>query len=124
MRKNEKSALTRFQAELSPADAAMVDSLKTQLGIHSNAKLLMEAAAIVKWIVTERQSGRRIASVSAGTPVRELVSAVIERSAPEYPLLPRVELRWTVDQLERAQTLLSAQPPEPAETLVKAISSY
>lgn len=122
MRKKAKSTLTRFQAELSPADAAMLDSLKTQLDIHSNAKLLMEAAAIVKWIVSERQLGRRIASLSEDTPIRELVSAVIERSAPEYPLLPRVELRWSVDQLERIRASLSTQPAEPADALVKAIS--
>ena len=124
MRKKGKSAPTRFQAELSPADAAMVNSLKAQLDIHSNAKLLTEAAAIVKWIVTERQSGRKIASLSADTPMRELVSAVIERSAPEYPLLPRVELRWTGKPLERIHTLLSTQLPEPTEALVKAVSGH
>ena len=121
MRRKEKISLVRFQAELSATDAVMVDSLKTQLGIHSNAKLLTEAAAIVKWIVSERQAGRRIASLSADTPVRELVSAVIERSVLEPPL-PRVELRWTPEQLERIHALLSAEPHEPTEMLVKAIS--
>jgi hypothetical protein len=121
MRRKEKKSFVRFQAELSPKDAAMVDSLRIQLDIHSNARLLTEAAAIVKWIVAERQAGRRIASFSGDSPVRELASAVIERSVLE-PSLPRVELRWTPKQLERIHALLAAEPPEPTEILVKAIS--
>ena len=121
MRRKPKTTPVRFQAELSPTDAAMVDSLKAQLDIHSNAKLLTEAVAIVKWLVTERHAGRRIASFEADTPARELVAAVIERSAP---LLPRVELPLTAQQLERIRALLSAEPPEPTATLVKALSSH
>lgn len=123
MRRKAKSPLVRFQAELSPADAAMLDSLKTRLGIHSNAKLLTEAAAILKWIVTERQSGRKITSLSEGTPVRELVSAVIECSVSEPPP-PYVELQWTPKQLDRVHALLSAEPQEPSEALIKAVSGH
>jgi hypothetical protein len=121
MRKKAKSSMVRFQADLPPADAAFVESLKAELGVHSNAKLLTEAAAIVKWMVAERHSGRRIASFEEDTPMRELVSAVIECSAlGQSP--PRVELQWTPMQLHRIHALLSGAASEPPLALVKAIS--
>jgi len=121
MRKKEKNSTVRFQADLPPSDAAFVESLKTELGLTSNAKLLTEAATIVKWILAERHSGRRIASVEEGTPMRELASAVIECSTfAQSP--PYVELQWTPKQLHQIHKVLSADAVVPLPALVEAVS--
>ena len=122
MRKKEKNSTVRFQADLPPTDAAFVEALKNQLGVNSNAKLLTEAATIVKWMLTERQSGRKIASIEEGTPVRELASAVVECATfAQSP--PYIELQWTPKQLHKIHTVLSMDAEEPSPDLVKAISN-
>lgn len=123
MRKKEKNPTIRFQADLPPADAAYVESLKMELGVNSNAKLLTEAATIVKWILMERQSGRKIASVEEGTPIRELASAVVECATfAQSP--PYIELQWTPKQLHQIHSILSNDAEEPSANLVKAILNF
>jgi hypothetical protein len=113
--------LTRFQADVSPRDAEILDSLKADLDIRSNAELLSEALAIIRWLVRERRSGRVVASfIDDDRPLHELVSPLLERVAPEYEL-PRVEINWTHEQLASLAELASAEPAAPTEALVRAM---
>lgn len=121
MRKKSKTQTSPFRADLPLPEAAFVESVKAELGVNSNAKLLTEAAAIVKWVLKERRSGRRIVSFEEGTPMRELASAAVEcatfAQAPPY-----AELQWTPKQLQRIQEVLSHNPEEPSPDLLKALS--
>ena len=113
--------VTRFQADLSPRDAQILDLLKADLDIRSNAELLSEAVAIVRWLVRERRSGRMVASFTRDDrPLHQLVSSVLERVAPEYEL-PRVEINWTDEQLASLAELASAELAPPTEALVRAM---
>jgi hypothetical protein len=107
----------RFQADLSPKDAAILDSLKAELDIRSNAELLAQALAIVSWLVRERRSGHTVASLDKENRVRELVSPLVERAALEHQL-PRVEMDWTPQELANLAKLASEEPREPANELV------
>jgi hypothetical protein len=112
---------TRFQAELSPRAAAALDSLKADLDIRSNAELLCEAVAVLQWLVRERRNGRTLASFNPDQqPVRELVSQLLERAAPEYQL-PPVPVEWTQEQLARLAASASAEPAAPTDALVRAM---
>jgi hypothetical protein len=51
-----------FRAALALHQAAFVESVKVELGANSNAKLLTEVATTVRWVLKERQSGRRVIS--------------------------------------------------------------
>lgn len=121
MRKKSKTLTSRFRAELPLPEAAFVESVKAELGVNSNAKLLTEAATIVKWVLKERQSGRKIVSFEEGTPMRELASAVVECAAFAH-VPPHAELQWTPKQLDRIHEVLSNGPEEPSPNLVKALS--
>src|SRR6516164_1627596 len=93
----ERSSV-RFQADLSAKDAALLDLLKKELDIRSNAELLSEAIAIMGWAGREKRSGRTVASVEENTPVRELVAPLLDRAAlASY--LPRVETAWTREEV-------------------------
>ena len=121
MRKKSKTPTAPFRADLPLPEAAFVESVKAELGVNSNAKLLTEAATIVKWVLKERQSGRKIVSISDNTPMRELASAVVECAAfAQAP--PYAELQWTPEQLHRIHEVLSNNPEEPSPSLIKAIS--
>ncbi len=114
-------ALTRFQADVSPREAQMLDRLKAELDIRSNAELLTESVAIVRWLVRERRFGRMVASFSEDDrPLHELVSSLLERVAPEHDL-PYVQLKWTETQLASLAELTSADPAPPTEALVRAM---
>jgi len=84
----------RFQAEIPTRDQRVLSSLMRDLEIQSNAELLAHLISIARWAVVERRQGRRIASLGAQGPVRELVSPLLERVAPEHQL-PCVEIHWT-----------------------------
>jgi hypothetical protein len=109
--------LMRFQADLSPKDAAILDSLRSELGIRSNAELLADTLAVVSWLVREARSGRTVVSLDRENRVRELVSPLLERVAPRYRL-PRVEIDWTPQELANLAKLASAEPLEPNKELV------
>ena len=111
----------RFQAEIQNKDAAILHSLMRDLEIQSNAELLAQTLALTHWLVSERRQGRKIASVSEEGPVRELVSPLLERVAPEHAL-PYVEIHWTQEQLAELGALLSAEPPEPTPKLVRIMN--
>ena|SRR5712692_6523608 len=110
----------RFQAELTARDAAMLQSLMRELELQSNAELLSQALALMKWLVSERRQGRKIASLGAQGPVRELAAPLLERIAPEYEL-PYAEIHWTSGELKQVAKLLSAEPPAPVPRLVRAM---
>lgn len=106
----------RFQAELNPRDAAVLESLMGELDVEGNAVLLSNLLAMASWAVSERRRGHRIAAVSSQGPVRELVMPLLERVAPGQDL-PRVEITWTREELEKLASLLVAEPEEPTERL-------
>jgi len=110
----------RFQADLTPKDAAILDSLRSELDIRSNAELLAETLSVVSWLVRERRSGHIVASLDKDNRVRELVSPLLERVAPRYAL-PRVEIDWTLQELANLAKLASAEPAEPNKELVAAM---
>ena len=110
-------ASMRFQADLSPNDAAVLDSLKSELHIRSNAELLAQALAIVSWLVRERRSGHTVASIDKENRVRELVSPFVERAVLDHRL-PRVEIDWTPEELANLARLASGEPSEPTKDLI------
>jgi hypothetical protein len=120
MRRTNQKSTMRFQAELTAQDAAILQSLATQLGVRSNADFLAEALALVGWIARERSSGHRIVSLDERNTVRELVSPLIERVAPQHEL-PRIEIKWTERELESLAKLLSAEPAEPTQELIDGL---
>jgi hypothetical protein len=87
-----------------------------ELEIQSNAELLTHLISIARWAVSERRQGRKIASLGSQGPVRELVSPLLERVAPEDQL-PRVEMDWTPEELAALAALASAEPAAPVERL-------
>ncbi len=121
MHKKIKIPTSSFRADLPLPEAAFVESVKAELGVNSNAKLLTEAVTIVKWVLRERQAGRRIVSVEEGTPMRELASAAVECAAFSH-VPPFAELQWTPKQLHRIHEVLSSNPDEPSPNLIKALS--
>lgn len=110
----------RFQADLNPKDASALAALKEELQVQSNAELLANTLAIVRWLVGERRQRRRIASIADGTPVRELVSPLLERAAAEREL-PRVEIEWKEEELKHLASLMSSEPAEPTPALLEAM---
>lgn len=115
----ERSSM-RFQADLSPRDAAILDSLKSELDIRSNAELLTQALAIVSWLVRERRRGHTVASIDSENRARELVSPFVERAVVEHTL-PRVDMDWTPQELASLAQLASAEPSEPTKELAAAM---
>ncbi len=107
----------RFQADLSPSDAPILESLKSELDIRSNAELLAQALAVLSWVVRERRSGRTVASVDKENRVRELVSLFVEAAVLENRL-PRVAIDWTPEELANLARLASREPSEPTKDLV------
>lgn len=107
----------RFQADLSPKDAAILESLKSELDIRSNAELLAEVLRIVSWLVRERRSGYTVASIDRENRVRELVCPFVERAVPD-PRLPRVGIDWTHQELANLARLASEEPSESTKELV------
>jgi hypothetical protein len=107
---------TKFQADLAPSDAGTLKRLKQDLEVRSNADFLAEAVSLIRWAVSERRRGCVIVSESATGEKRVLVSPRLERVAPEQPV-PRVELRWTKQQLESFGQLASGPPAPPTSAL-------
>ena len=111
----------RFQAELSPRDAAVLQSLMSELDVEGNAALMSNLLALISWAVSERRRGYRIAAVGDQGPVRELVLPLLERVAPGQDL-PRVEIPWTTEELENLASLLVAEPVEATDRLVRLMN--
>jgi len=111
----------RFQADLTPKEAAMLDSLKEQLEIRSNADLLSNTLAMLSWLVRERREGRIVASFVEDHPVHQLVWPLLERVAPEYEL-PRVQIDWTSEELASFAKHASAEPATPTPALVRILA--
>jgi hypothetical protein len=118
-----KSAI-RFQAELSGRDAAILESLRSELDIRSNAELLAEALTIVSWLVREKQLGHIVASLDRENEgrIRELASPLLERVAPRYDMLPHVDIQWTPKELASLAKFASSDPAEPNKELIAAMS--
>ncbi len=110
----------RFQADLSPVEAAILDELKAQLDFRSNAELLTEALSILAWVVRERRKDRTIVSLDERNTVRELVSAFVERLVRQFDL-PHVNVEWTPEQLLSLNKLLTQEPTDPSERLITAM---
>ena|ERR1700682_325714 len=102
----------RFQAEIPNKDALVLQSLMRELEVPTNAELLAHLLSITNWAVSERRKGRRLASIAEGQPVRELVSPLLERAAPESDL-PSVEIDWTPEELKSLDQLASKGPAKP-----------
>ncbi len=110
----------RFQADLSPVEAAILDELKAQLDFRSNAELLTEALSILAWVVRERRKDRTIVCLDERNTVRELVSAFVERLVRQFDL-PHVNVEWTPEQLLSLNKLLTQEPTDPSERLITAM---
>ena len=117
----KERASMRFQADLSPKDAAILESLKSELDVRSNAELLAQALAIISWLVRERRSGHTVASIDRENRVRELVFPFVERAAVEYKP-PSDQIDWTPQELASLAELASAEPREPTKELVAAMT--
>ena len=114
---------TKFQADLAPADDRLMRALKQDLQVPSNSDLLSDALALYRWAVTERRQGRRIVSEGAGGDKNVLVFPRLERIAdtvPEIPL-PRVEIKWTAEELRSLARLIGSEPAAPNEALIRAL---
>jgi hypothetical protein len=107
----------KFQADLEPVDENIVRSLKQELHV-SNSDFLSDAVALLKWVVTERKSGRTIMSESSTGEKRILVLPHIERVAPEATL-PHVHIDWTAAELDHVGQLLNSAAPAPTEALTR-----
>ena len=110
----------KFQADLAPSEDSMVRALKAQLQLASNTDFLSDALALFHWAVSERRRGRRIVSESATGEREILLFPRLERVAPAV-MLPRVDIRWTPEELENLAKLASGQPAEPTDALVRAM---
>jgi len=111
---------TKFQADLAPSEDSMVRVLKAELQLTSNTDFLSDALALFRWAVSERKRGHRIVSESSTGERKILVFPRLERVAPEVTL-PHVAIRWTDKELESLAELVSGQPAEPTEALVRAM---
>jgi len=111
---------SKFQADLAPAEDRMVRGLKQELQLNSNTDFLSDALALFHWAVGERRRGHRIFSETGTGERKELVLPRLERVAPELAL-PRVEISWTARELESLATLALREPPDPTETLLRAM---
>jgi hypothetical protein len=111
---------TKFQADLAPAEDQMVRTLKVELQMSSNSDFLTDALTLFRWAVSERKRGHRIVSESASGERKVLLFPRLERVAPEVTL-PHVDIRWTEKELSSLSELVSGQPAEPTEALVRAM---
>jgi hypothetical protein len=110
----------RFQADLSPCDAAILDHLKAELDFRSNAELLTEALSILAWVVRERRLDRAIVSLDERNNIRELVSAFVERLVRQFDL-PRVKVEWSPEQVLAVRRLATQEPADPSDRLITAM---
>ena len=107
----------RFQAEIAKKDSIVLQQLMSQLEIPSNAELISHLIYIANWAITERNHGRKIASIgSHGEPLRELVSPLLERAAPEHDL-PSIQIEWTKEELKGLSKLATKIPAQPTAKL-------
>jgi hypothetical protein len=111
---------TKFQADLAPAEDHMVRALKAELQMSSNSDFLSDALTLFRWAVSERKRGHRIVSESAAGERKVLLFPRLERVAPELTL-PQVDIRWTERELGSLAELVSGQPAEPTEALIRAM---
>lgn len=109
----------RFQAEIAKRDAVVLQLLMQELDVQSNAELIAHLLHIARWAVAERNHGRKIASVgSSGEPIRELISPLLERAAPEYDL-PTVRIDWSEEEIAKLARVATKTPSPPNERLRK-----
>lgn len=112
---------TKFQADLAPAEDRIVRLLKEELQTSSNTDFLSDAVTLFRWAVSERKLGHRIVSESPSGERKVLVFPRLERVAPDL-VLPRVEMKWTGDELESLAKLASASEAKPPkEALIRAL---
>jgi len=84
---------------------------------------LEEALTLLSWAARERRHGHRIASLGERNIIRELVSPLLERVAPQYEL-PRVDVHWTQKELESLAKLAAAESAEPTKELIDAMKGH
>jgi hypothetical protein len=121
--KGKQHRKTKFQADLAPAEDRTVRLLKEELQLSSNTDFLSDALALFQWAVSERKRGHRIMSESATGERKVLVFPRLERVAPETAL-PRVNIKWTKQELESLAELASApEAKAPTEDLIRALRS-
>lgn len=113
---------TKFQADLAPSEDSGLRTLKAEMQMTSNTDFLSDALALFRWAVSERKRGHRILSESSTGERRVLVFPRLERVAPDLTL-PHVDIRWTEKELESLAELVSGQPAEPTEALIRAMRS-
>jgi hypothetical protein len=119
-RSKPKVRKTKFQADLAPSEDQMVRHLKAELEMTSNSDFLTDALTLYRWAVAERKRGHRIVSESTTGERKVLLFPRLERVAPEVTL-PHVDIRWTDKELGSLAELVSVQPAEPTEALIRAM---
>jgi hypothetical protein len=111
----------KFQADLAPADDRRMRLLKEELQLTSNTDFLSDAVTLFQWAVSERKLGHRIFSENASGERKVLLFPRLERVAPDL-VLPRVEIKWTVRELESLAELVSkGEADRPTAALIRAM---
>lgn len=111
---------SKFQADLAPAEDAMVRALKAELHMTSNSDFLCDALALFRWAVAERRRGHRIISEGAAGERHVLVFPRLEGIAPDAEL-PRVDIDWTARELQSLAKLAAKTPAKPTRALIEAM---
>jgi hypothetical protein len=113
----KKDSTVRFQAEIARRDYALVELLMRDLDVSTNGEFFSHILSIAGWAVSERRCGRKLTSMSfRGQPVRELVSPLLERAAPQ-PELPHFDLEWTEEEIGSIEKLATRPPASPNQKL-------
>jgi hypothetical protein len=114
-------AAKKFQADIPVRDEQVLNCLKEELEVRSNADFLTKAIALFRWAVDERKKGCKIFTMSPLGEQRELVMPELERIAPELNL-PFRSVGWTVDELDNFAELATKKQPQPSEHLIRAMA--
>jgi hypothetical protein len=109
----------RFQAEIPPRDAAILEQLTQDLQVQSNAELLSNLLSVAAWMVKERRRGNHFAAVTPGGMQKELVVPMFERVASEE--LPHVDLHLAPEAWDRLSAALDRPPAPPTEALKRLL---
>ena len=114
-------AAHKFQADIPVRDEQVLNCLKEELEVRSNADFLTKAIALVRWAVEERKKGCKIFTMSPMGEQRELVMPELERIVPELNL-PFRSVGWTIDELDNFAELATKKQPQPTDHLVRAMA--
>ena len=114
------SAKVRIQLDVSPSVADTIQELLRRTGQSTRKDVILSGLSLLKWAVSQRDRGRKIASFGADSTVSELAMPALDLiGSSAFDLTPREEEILSLAARGAAYKVIAAQQGRSLSSIAK-----